>query len=77
MSSLDPARSIWSTFGLPEQALEQLHLSPDPDPAVDSHFMLGTAAQVSPSVHTSGIFILATVSTDFYRTVGSRCCPIS
>ncbi|KZV66223.1 CoA-transferase family III, partial [Peniophora sp. CONT] len=47
MSHLEAARRIWTVNGLPKQALERLHLSPQPDPAVDSQFKLGTAAQTS------------------------------
>ncbi|KAH9836210.1 CoA-transferase family III [Rhodofomes roseus] len=42
---LAPARSIWEGNGLPAQALSSLRLSRNPDPAVNSSFKLGTAAQ--------------------------------
>ncbi|KAI0728446.1 CoA-transferase family III [Fomitopsis betulina] len=42
---LTPARNIWEANGLPAEAISLLHLSVDADPAVDSSFRLGTAAQ--------------------------------
>ncbi|KAH9932925.1 CoA-transferase family III [Fomitopsis serialis] len=42
---LAPARLIWEANGLPPQALSSLKLSPDADPAVNSSYRLGTAAQ--------------------------------
>lgn len=47
LAVLAPAKSLWEGSGLPADALERLHLSEHPDPAVDSSFRLGTAAQVS------------------------------
>ncbi|KAJ7580224.1 CoA-transferase family III domain-containing protein [Mycena floridula] len=42
-----PARKLWLSAGLPEDALEHLHLSKDPDPVLNSSFRLGTAAQTA------------------------------
>ncbi|KAF9013160.1 CoA-transferase family III domain-containing protein [Cyathus striatus] len=39
--------NLWQSVGLPDEALKRLHLEGDPDRAVDSSFLLGTAAQVS------------------------------
>ncbi|KZT69200.1 CoA-transferase family III [Daedalea quercina L-15889] len=47
MDPLDSARTIWEANGLPSQALSSLKLSPNPDPAVNSSFKLGTAAQTA------------------------------
>ncbi|KAI0315815.1 CoA-transferase family III domain-containing protein [Amylostereum chailletii] len=41
------ARNIWASHGLPLSLLDRLHLSEHPDPTVNSHFKLGTAAQTS------------------------------
>lgn len=49
---LTPARNIWEANGLPAEAISLLHLSVDADPAVDSSFRLGTAAQVSQTSRT-------------------------
>ncbi|EMD39673.1 hypothetical protein CERSUDRAFT_121892 [Gelatoporia subvermispora B] len=46
-ASLSAAESLWKCLQLPEQALSRLHLSEHPDPAVNSSFKLGTAAQTS------------------------------
>ncbi|CCL98720.1 uncharacterized protein FIBRA_00725 [Fibroporia radiculosa] len=43
------ARPLWHALDLPSESLSRLHLSRDPDPAVDSSFKLGTAAQASLS----------------------------
>ena len=42
-----PAKSLWIANGFPAGDLSQLHLSDEPDPAVNSSFKLGTAAQAS------------------------------
>ncbi|TDL22094.1 CoA-transferase family III [Rickenella mellea] len=39
--------SLWLANGLPEEYLNALHLSSDPDPAVNSSFKLGTVAQTT------------------------------
>ena len=41
-----PARLVWVHHGLPPDDIENLMLNNNPDPAVDSSFKLGTAAQV-------------------------------
>ena len=41
-----PASVLWRSFDLPVEFLSHLHLSEQPDPAVDSSFKIGTAAQV-------------------------------
>lgn len=45
MTAKLPAQTLWLENGLPITFLENLHLSEDPDPAVDSSFKLGTVAQ--------------------------------
>lgn len=40
------ARSLWKHLELPENEIQRLHLSPDPDLAFKSSFELGAAAQV-------------------------------
>lgn len=40
------AVNLWKSLGLAEDILSRLSLSADPDPAVNSSFRLGTAAQV-------------------------------
>ncbi len=44
-----PAEALWPSLALPVEAVSRLQLTPQPDPAVDSTFKLGTAAQVCPS----------------------------
>ena len=49
MADSDPltyARQIWEANGLPPEVISSLHLSANADPAVNSSFRLGTAAQV-------------------------------
>ena len=41
-----PAKSVWVRQGLPPDDLQNLFLTPAPDPSVDSSLKLGTAAQV-------------------------------
>ncbi|EPQ54771.1 CoA-transferase family III [Gloeophyllum trabeum ATCC 11539] len=41
----EPAKQLWDAVGLPPEELSHLRLSPNADPAVDSSFRLGTAAQ--------------------------------
>jgi hypothetical protein len=40
------ARSLWATASLPDEYLDHLKLTPDPDSAVNSSFKLAEAAQV-------------------------------
>ncbi|OSX61155.1 hypothetical protein POSPLADRAFT_1146724 [Postia placenta MAD-698-R-SB12] len=42
-----PASELWKALDLPTEVLSHLHLSPVPDPAVNSSFKLGTAAQTA------------------------------
>ena len=46
MAHLKAAEALWKSADLPASKLSRLHISPQPDPAVDSSFLLGTAAQV-------------------------------
>lgn len=40
-----PAERLWQSLDLPREALSRLHLTENPDPAVNSSFRLGTVAQ--------------------------------
>ena len=40
-----PAENLWQSLGLPSVSLSRLHLTENPDPAVDSSFKLGTVTQ--------------------------------
>lgn len=40
-----PAERLWVSLDLPRDSLSQLHLTENPDPAVNSSFKLGTVAQ--------------------------------
>ncbi|OSD02387.1 CoA-transferase family III [Trametes coccinea BRFM310] len=42
-----PAEALWRSLRLPAEALTRLHLTERPDPAVNSSFKLGTAAQTA------------------------------
>ncbi|KAE9402336.1 CoA-transferase family III [Gymnopus androsaceus JB14] len=42
-----PARNLWLSTGLPEECLENLNLSKDPDSAINSSFKIGSAAQTT------------------------------
>lgn len=44
-SSKVHAERLWESLNLPREALSRLHLSENPDPAVNSSFRLGTVAQ--------------------------------
>lgn len=56
MEHLAAAKQLWDSLGLPADVLSHLHLTSDPDPAVDSSFKIGTAAQVSVFVEvTAGL----------------------
>lgn len=46
MSHRVAAESLWKAAGLPGSSLQKLKLTSSPDPAVNSSFRLGTAAQV-------------------------------
>ncbi|TFY74985.1 hypothetical protein EWM64_g9027 [Hericium alpestre] len=55
-----PAKALWIAQGLPPDTLDNLHLSITPDPAVNSSFKLGTAAQTS-------IGLSALAATHFHK----------
>ena len=40
-----PAKNLWQSLDLPPESLSRLHLTENPDPAVNSSFKLGTVAQ--------------------------------
>ncbi|KDQ62162.1 hypothetical protein JAAARDRAFT_121978 [Jaapia argillacea MUCL 33604] len=50
-----PAQRLWTSLSLPREPLDRLHLSSTPDPAIDSSFKLGTAAQASTTIGLSGL----------------------
>ena len=52
-----PAKSLWVANELPVGALSRLHLSEEPDPAVNSTFKLGTVAQASSTFRLASLFL--------------------
>lgn len=42
-----PAEVLWRSLRLPADAISRLRLTEQPDPIVNSSFLLGTAAQAS------------------------------
>ena len=53
MNSKAAAEALWKYHGLPVSWFPRLRLSEAPDPAVNSSFKLGTAAQVSQDIMLS------------------------
>ncbi|KZT00500.1 CoA-transferase family III [Laetiporus sulphureus 93-53] len=63
------AKSLWQAQGLPSESLSHLLLTPKPDPAVNSSFKLGTAAQTAIGLSGLGATHFHQLRTGVEQTV--------